>query len=234
MDRIRDLQPIPLTVSRWMLWVFVGCLSACGTVGQLEELKDLAGQQKYTEIAAQEVRCELNDEGCNQLHLIKGDACFRLAKAGGDPEARYAACAAKELEEGIRATRDWKSEQAVVGSRAQYYENLCESLRLLQDSQQTPAAAATNARLLSAAKAFLIAEPEHLAAIFFINSARFAQFQIDPSRLRDSASACTALNGQLAELDRAEARSGGNPYAVNYRRLRLDIIGLKRAVAGCR
>jgi hypothetical protein len=60
------------------LAVLVLFLPACGTVGQLERFKELSGQQKYTEIAAQEVRCQPTEAGCNQLHLIKGDACFRL------------------------------------------------------------------------------------------------------------------------------------------------------------
>lgn len=209
-------------------------LSACGTVRQVEQFKELSNQQRYAEVAAQEVQCQPTEDGCNQLHLIKGDACFRLAKGGVDPDARYLACAADELQAGIQATSDWPSEEAVIGKRAQYYENLCESLRLLQDNQSTTEAANTNVRLLSTAEDFLQAEPGHLAATYFINSARLAQFQLDPQKLQESNSACATLNELLVDLEVVQPRAASSPYEVNYKRLRLDITGLKRAVPGCK
>jgi hypothetical protein len=209
-------------------------LGGCGTVGQLSDFKDLAGRQDYAAIAATDVNCEPAESGCNQLHLIKGDACFRLAKRGGEAEMRDAACAADELEKGIQATRDWKSEEAAVGKRAQHYENLCESLRLLQDNQASAEAAATNKRVSRCAQDFLAAEPDHLAAFFFVNSALFASFQLEPGSLKETTTACATLNGLLANLDRVQPRAAKSPYAANYERLRIDVTGLKRVVSGCR
>lgn len=129
-----------------------GSLSACGTVRQVEQFKELSNQQRYAEVAAQEVQCQPN----------------------------------------------------------------------------------TNVRLLSTAEDFLQAEPGHLAATYFINSARLAQFQLDPQKLQESSSACATLNELLVDLEVVQPRAASSPYEVSYKRLRLDITGLKRAVPGCK
>jgi hypothetical protein len=54
----------------------------------------------YVGIAQESVSCEEVDDVCGQAHLIKGDACFRLAKQQNDPEKHYD-CAVTELDKGI-------------------------------------------------------------------------------------------------------------------------------------
>jgi hypothetical protein len=73
----------------------VGCAP---TIRQLADFKNLADAGDYTTITGREVTCTQGNRGCNQVHLIKGDACFELAKRG-DP-GRWD-CAIQHLSRGI-------------------------------------------------------------------------------------------------------------------------------------
>jgi hypothetical protein len=73
----------------------VGCAP---TIRQLADFKNIADAGDYTTITGREVTCTQGNRGCNQVHLIKGDACFELAKRG-DP-GRWD-CAIQHLSRGI-------------------------------------------------------------------------------------------------------------------------------------
>ena len=123
--------------TRFVLAVLLGAallLTACGTVGQLNKTKKHWHKQDYQWIAEQEISCKPSEQGCNQLHLLKGDACFRLAKQDVDPPTHYP-CSAKHLALGIEQTREWQLKDLDL-NRAQTYENLCESLRQWQDLER--------------------------------------------------------------------------------------------------
>jgi hypothetical protein len=93
------------------------------TLKPLKEAKELAAQADYQALATIEIKCKASCEGCNQLHLLKGDACYRLAKAGTAPEKHYA-CAASHLAKGIEMTQFWQMETFDL-NRQQTYTNLC-------------------------------------------------------------------------------------------------------------
>ena len=206
-------------------------LVACGTTGTLKKFKDQAAAGDYAWIAQQQVTCSPAADGCNQLHLIKGDACFRLAKQGNEPRVHYA-CAATELQTGIDETRDWRLDELDLG-RAQTYENLCEALRQWQNLEKGPDADQLTRKLADAAQRFLAVEPGNLAAIYFQNSARFTMLRADLLDPRDPADLCRQLNDILGALAAAEPRAGGTRYQANYARLRSDVSGAKATVAGC-
>ena len=204
-------------------------LSGCATK-QLKNLKELAGKSQWQEIAAAEVDCDADDEACNQLHLLKGDACYRLAKQNSEPVKHYQ-CAAEHLESGIHLTTDWSNAEPTVGPRSQYYENWCESLRLLRSEQTSNTAAAPyNQKLLSCAREFLQAPGQlRSAATFFLHNAELAaiRFQIgDPG-------SCQALSELLREETQDAQLAAQTRYAELHRRLLSDINGIKTALPGC-
>ncbi|WP_020481142.1 MULTISPECIES: hypothetical protein [unclassified Methylomonas] len=211
------------------LLIAVLLVSGCAT-RQLKNFKEAAAENNWQEIAAAEVDCKVDDEACNQLHLLKGDACYRLAKQNTDSVKNYQ-CAAEQLEQGIHLTTDWANAEAVVGKRAQYFENWCESLRLLR-SEQTSTAAATpyNQKLHSCAREFLQA-PGDLkpAATFFLHNAELAAIRF---QINDTGS-CQALKQLQQNESQAAAQAAQSRYADHHRRLLNDIAGIKASIPGC-
>ncbi|NOV29529.1 hypothetical protein [Methylomonas sp. ZR1] len=203
--------------------------SGCAT-RQLKNFKEAADENNWHEIAGAEVDCKADDETCNQLHLLKGDACYRLAKQNTDSIKNYQ-CAAEQLEQGIHLTTDWAAAEAIVGQRAQYFENWCESLRSLRSEQTSTAAAKPyNQKLHACAREFLQA-PGDLkpAATFFLHNAELAaiRFQIDDT------GSCQALKQLQQNENQAAAQAGQSRYADYHRRLLNDIAGIKASIPGC-
>lgn len=116
-----------------LIGILIVALAGCApSLKELEQAKHLYQDHQYTQLAALEISCQAADEGCNQVHLLKGDACFRIAKNAREMQARGSAlnCAAAELNTGIEMTKAWDK---VPINRAQVYENACESARLRAD-----------------------------------------------------------------------------------------------------
>ncbi|MBI1925581.1 hypothetical protein HYR99_15175 [Candidatus Poribacteria bacterium] len=228
----------------WCL-VFLS-LVACRTVieptinpviSDLRQAKEHWKQGDYAWNAAQEISCTESQEGCNQLHLIKGDACFRLAKQAEaenkKPEARaHYECAVTHLEIGIQQTTNWQLGELDL-NRPQTYENLCEALRNWQDMERGDTANQITQRLLKTAQDFRTAEPGNLGAIYFLNSARFTLLRRELLQPRDTRALCEKLNEIIQALDEGVPRVGGTRYEANYHRLRLDVEGAKQTVPGC-
>lgn len=213
----------------------VGCAVVNPTVAALEKAKEHAGEGRYAEAADLQVECTESDTGCNQLYLITGDACFRVAKTadaeGRKQEAvtRYR-CAADRLEAGIAMTIDWPSPEV----RARYFENLCESLRSWQDLEKGSAARQLSRRLLAASERFLVRHPGHPAPVYFAVSARFALASPDLFATPVPEDLCRRLQGMIHDLEKALPEARATRYEQNYQRLLTDLNGVKRAVAECR
>ncbi|MBI4596735.1 MAG: hypothetical protein HY730_10250, partial [Candidatus Tectomicrobia bacterium] len=124
---------IHLQITGLILIGFLLSLNGCVT-SQLSQFKKHYDSQEYTWIAEQEVSCSPSEEGCNQLHLIKGNACYELATHGQSP-LRYFECSATHLEMGIDQTRQWQLEKFNL-NRPQNHENLGESLRRWRDLEK--------------------------------------------------------------------------------------------------
>lgn len=212
--------------------LMTGCPSS---LKLLDKFKKEAAAGNYEWIASQPVDCSDASEDCRQLHLIKGDACYVLAKQGKDEVNNYAS-AAGELGRGIEMTQNWSN----PSDRNQYYENWCESLRNLQDLQSGEEASATGAKFLSAAEKFLQTDPSSFAAIYFAAKARMRQMQKKLLDVNDGnrAQICGELNGfaQLADDGVSKGQSVGGAswerYKANYDLLKTDIKNAKRA-ANC-
>jgi hypothetical protein len=214
-----------------------GCAPA---LKQLQGFKQHWSAADYQWIARQDVQCQPETTGCNQLHLIKGDACFRLAKQGQNQTANYT-CAADHLEQGIGATKQW-TQAPIDLHRTQTYENLCESLRNLQDLQQGAAATATGERFLAAAEVFVRLEPEHVGAVYYAAKARFralqpALFEIsDANRTR----LCQRLADILSPVEAVMTRAEQQPatlwqrYEAAYRLLKSEVTIVQQRVLRCR
>lgn len=207
-------------------------LSGCGTVSQLSSVKEHWGKEDYDWIAKQEITCKAADDGCNQLHLIQGDACYRLAKADRDAKMHYA-CAVNHLETGIAQTKDWKLEGLDL-NRAQSYENLCESVRNLQDLESGAAADELTKKLVNTSQALLTAEPGNLAGIYFLNSARYTMLRSCLIHPENCPSLCANLQAIEKEVEQVMDRAEVSKYMGNFHRLHADIEGGKRTVQGCR
>ncbi|MFY9269852.1 MAG: hypothetical protein WAO55_08925 [Candidatus Manganitrophaceae bacterium] len=219
---------MPLILVVVLVWS--GCAGP-RSLSQLKEMKKDWKEGDYASVAAEKVLCKPSIDGCNQLHLMKGDACFRMAKQGVEPRRHYQ-CAADHLEEGIHQTREWRLEGLDL-NRPQTYENLSESLRQWQDMEKGAEADLLTERLLKTSEAFLQAEPGNPAGIYFQASARLTLLHkalLHPER---SPGLCKELNDALNPLLAALPRVGGTRYEPNYHRLRLDIQGAKQAVPGC-
>ncbi|GEM_PF-3480479 len=218
--------------------IFIGLLcvpflfAACNpALKGLKTAKADFEKQDYAALAATDISCESSDKGCNQLHLIKGDACFRLSKKGVDPAKHYA-CAVTHLETGIAQTRDWQMKDLNL-NRAQTYENLLESIRLLQDTKKGAAARQLTEKLVNTAQAFLRIEPGHLGGIYFLNSGAYTLLRSELLRQSNPQKLCVDLNRILQSLKNNEPGTSGTKYAPNYERLRLDVNAAKGTVTGC-
>ena len=212
--------------------VAVLLLVGCGP-RVLQSTKDAHQQGRFAEVAAAEISCTPDDERCNQMHLLKGDACYRLGReaerAGADStaEARFR-CAARHLGAGIRQTEagdtaDW----TIAGNdRTQWYTNRAESLRQLQDLLVGDSARAVSSRLLDFGRTYREVAPDAPAPYFYVATARYALLQ---PRLLDAPpgdpTACTELGALLAVLEEAPPASdaAAGPVRDHLRGLRRQI-----------
>lgn len=204
-------------------------LNGC-TVSDLSRAKDHVQKKDFEWIAGQAYDCAPSDEGCNQLHLIKGDACYRLAKENKEAKKNYE-CAVRELDSGIKQTSRWAFDGLDL-NRAQTYENLCESIRNLQDMERGAAAEALTRKLVETSQAFLAAEPGNLAGIYFLNSGRYTLLRSCLIHPEKCPGLCENLKAVDAEVVQAMPRAEVTRYLDNYHRLHNDISGARKA-AGC-
>ncbi|PPC89547.1 MAG: hypothetical protein CTY34_11030 [Methylobacter sp.] len=209
-------------------------LASCTSLRQLDDFKELAAKAEYGKIANTPVDCKAEDDGCNQSHLIKGDACYRLAKANTDPAPNYL-CAATELEQGIQQTGDWKSLEPVLGKPELYYENFCESLRMVRDSQTSNAASLPyNRKLADCARNFPRPDGHsHPAAVFFRNNSRVADIRLNFNELKGKPGIVCPELGRLLQEEQAEVGQQ-TPYTANHQQLLRDIFLFISSIPGCK
>jgi hypothetical protein len=215
-------RPEPYRLSFLLFLLTLLLVSGCctGTVRELGKAKEHATSGDFAWIAAQDIKCEETCEGCNQLHLLKGDACYRLAKKGTEP-LRYYPCAAQHLETGISMTKQWQTE-SVGQTRPQTYVNLCDSLRNWRDLSPGAEADKINERLLKDAQGFLAAEPGDPCGIAYLNNARYAKLQpclLHPERCP---ALCGDLNAVLRSIDEGASRAAGTACEANMQEIKKE------------
>ncbi|NOZ25357.1 MAG: hypothetical protein GXO94_04605, partial [Nitrospirae bacterium] len=173
-------------------------VSCSHTAVSLKKAKKHWSRNDFEWLAGMEVECKPSDEGCNQLHLMKGDACYRLAKAGKEP-LKHFECAATSLERGIRETRQWRLEDLDL-NRAQTYENLCESLRELQFMKKGVESEEVTRKLRLTAEEFLASEPGSVAAVYFLNKARLVGLADCLNRPDSCPRLCREIESMVSDL----------------------------------
>lgn len=223
--------PQALAACLALIFIFSGCVSL-----QLSQFQHHAARGDHKWIAAQAIKCQKASDGCGELHLIKGDACFRLAKTDREPAVNFA-CAADELKKGLTLKPSWDA----VGVQLQYQENFCESLRSLQGYQSGKTAEQTLEQMVEAAKTLYQLAPESVAAVYYLASARLMEIQpmlgdIDAAtrmpvciRLKRTVTRVLAV----METARGDTLPDWNRFADNYQRLAFDL-GAAMQAAECR
>ena len=223
-------QPVRYLLSFLLLLLMLILASGCctGTVRELGKAKEHARSGDLAWIAAQDVNCKETCEGCNQLHLLKGDACYRLAKQGQEPLKQYP-CAAQHLETGISMTKQWQMESFNL-NRPQTYVNLCESLRNWRDLLAGGEADTSNERLLKDAQAFLAAEPGNPCGIYFVNDARYAKLRpclLHPERCP---ALCGDLHSMLQSIDEGASKATGTMCEANLQQIKKEVTKAREIV----
>jgi hypothetical protein len=193
-------QNVLLGVALVAVALFLALTGCPRAVRELDSAKELQKAQKYEQLAALKIECKAKDEGCNQLHLLKGDACFRLARQATDNNTKRTRldCATTELPEGIDMTKDWSVGQL---DRAQFYGNTCEAARLRADFGDRPR---FEGMLASRAKQFVGFAPDDPGAVFFDARAEFYT-------LSQAGYPCNGLRTLNTRVVNAAQRFGSDP-----------------------
>ena len=189
----------------------------CGVTFQLGRFKNKLEQGNFEWFPKQEISCNVSDEGCNQLHLIKGDACYRLAKQDIEPK-RHFECASEHLDMGIKMTRQWQLEKISI-NRAQAYENLCESLRELQFKETGVKSEKYTDKLLQCAQDFKAAEPQHIAPKFFLYNAKFVKLTPCFNHPEQCRALCIDIKTIITDIEGGMPKADGTRYEPNYKEL---------------
>ena len=160
-----------------------------------------------------------------QLHLLKGDACYRLAKAAGADQRDQAQCAAGELGQGLDLDA---AEAGPAGPRQLYAANRLDALRMMIDTRRPgdpPGAAA----LTDAAASFTRRYPDDPAGPFYTATAGLAAAQDQFNATGDKPALCAAL--RPIDATRARGAKAPGPLVDNYKALAGSIAGMRRVGA---
>ena len=204
-------------------------ISACA-VTALKKEQELYDQEQYAQLVKIELNCKANDTGCNKRNLLKGNACYFLAKQAQsankveEAKQRYD-CAIKHLHSGIAWTQNWD-----ITDRDQNYENLCESLRNRQDYASGQEAGLYTSQLLETANEFRKLAAAHPAAIYFYNSARFTSLR--PQIIMNSPAACPEINDILTDIETVSVEPASRYFNL-FQRFKADVAGAKAALPDC-
>ena len=145
--------------------------ASCSQYKLLKSFKQHHKEGDYAWIANQSFECNKSNETCGQFHLIKGNACYHMAKQSDS--LRYYECAVHHLENGINMTSEWTN----ANERDQYYENLCESLRNLQDMQKDAKGNATLVKFVEWAEKYLVTAEKEYEPVFFYAKAKLRSME---------------------------------------------------------
>jgi hypothetical protein len=213
-----------MSTARSMALLALLLVAGCATGRQVSDFKELGATGDYRAIATQEVQCDAGERGCEQLHLIKGDACYRLARQG---EAGYYDCAIRELSTGLDEV---EGTAIAAGSTGPYWENLMEALRQRRDlagsrAESAPLTAALDQR----AAQFILLFPGEPAGPYYSTSAGLAAILDQPGG--PTGASCSELVALQRRLAPAAARPGR--YTASIDRLDSDITATLTRIASC-
>jgi hypothetical protein len=201
-----------------------GCSAIDPETAQLERFKELGSAQRHDVIAGEEVHCAEDGEVCRQLHLIKGDACFVLARRNDAAAAHYD-CAIAELTAGLDQE---PGDETALGPDQTFAEKLLEALRWRRDLSASSAESLPySLRLMQEARAFRAAYPEEPAGYYFEANALYGRVIEGIASGGDDAVICGDLEAALDLLEAGTPADGR--YILSFERIGRDIQSTRRA-----
>lgn len=212
-------------------------LSLCGCGSwQAHQLQRHAEQGDDAWIAAQAVKCTTASHACARQHLIKGQACLRLAERE-DGAANYFTCAADGLAKGIALETSWENKDEQIG----LHEALCKALDGLLQSQSEADDGEIRDQLLAAAQNLYQLTPGSISAQYFLSLAwlRLLEPRIDAIDAADRLPVCSRLKRTVnrillvMETAKNEPPAQWNRFEASYQRLVFEL-GVAMRAAGCR
>ncbi len=213
--------------------IFLLLFVSCAQHKLLKEFKQHHKDGEFAWIANQTFECNDNAEICRQFHLIKGDACYNMAKTTDSLE--YYDCAVYHLENGITMTSQWQNEN----ERDQNYKNLCESLRNVQDLQKGEDSRATLKKFVEWSQKYLEIAGQEYEPVFFYAKAKLRSLEPWLLDVDDSnrASFCDSLQNIMSlvrhTIERGETEpEKWNVHKAYFKELSTDLELMKKA-AGC-
>ena len=215
--------------------VVVMAFSGCGTL-RVHQMQRRAAQGDDAWIIAQSIDCDTPSPSCGQLHLIKANACLRMAEQQREISTYYA-CASDELAKAIALTPSWDD----LDKQLEVSERYCDALDGLQHLQSGKAADDTRDRLWDAAQSLYQLAPDSVPAIYYISIARLRQLTPRISTI-DAASrlpVCSRLKRtvnqvlSLMETARHDRLPNWDRFAERYQRLAFEL-GAAMHTAECR
>ena len=204
-----------------LVCLLAGCAVANPTVAQLDRMKQDAAAGDRRAVVAEAIACDAADPACAQLHLLRGDACFALARnAEGEARRSLDRCAEGEL---AHALGSLMAERTPLGARRDYAVKYLETLRDLIDTRTAAEPGAAPA-LAAAATRFEQRYPGDPAGPYYRAGAELSAAQDRFFANGDRPALCAAL---------ASLRPGGNApqagFTANYRQLAASIHGMRIA-----
>jgi hypothetical protein len=205
--------------------MLAGCSVVNPQIDQLGQMERNAQAGKYVDNAAQSISCGSDRDTCMRLHLLKGDACYRLAKGAGADQRAQAQCAASELGQGLDLAT---AETGPDGPRRVYAADQLDALSMMIDTRRRGDPPGT-AELAAAAAAFRTRYPDDPAGPFYTAMSGLAAAQDRYNATGDKAALCKALS----PVDSARAAGAAAPGTLvdNYRALAGSIAGMRRVGA---
>lgn len=207
--------------------LLASCAAVAPGVSQLDTMKANAAKGDLQANAAAPVGCSANAPECYQLHLLKGDACYTLARsAQGAARRADDTCAAEELGAGVAQA---PGPQTPLGATDGYAVKRLEALHDLIDTRRAGDPPGTNA-LATAATEFRQRYPGNPVGPYYLASANLTAAQDQFLADQNKAALCASLPG-IDQLAREGARSPGS-FGPNYAELTASLAGMRRA-GGC-
>jgi hypothetical protein len=199
-----------IAIKAFLFSVLITLISACA-IKQLENFKTLADKKQYNEIVQQQVDCTEKVEGCDQLWLIHGMACYHQAKHNIDVKQNYQ-CAIGDLLRGLEFSINSGQSNATLKP---YAQALLESIRERQDLSTNWNESAPYTELLSSqAKLFREVYPTDPDGYYY--GATAALLQANKLIIQNIApnTACKLLDEAKSLINKGAKNPG--LYAANF------------------